>query len=441
MTPATEAPACNTPTPHSIPFSDGRHQDDTRSLSTDIDEAWASDVEVYDDSEDSSSSLAPAAASRWVEIATLQSQYILGQGAVDMLCLSLATAHCARQAETSDSSVWLFIIGKPSTGKSETVRLLRSLPSLLFRDELTAKAFSSGSKDERNRKVPSLLDKLDKKCLVMSDMAAFFEQKEETVRGILGTMTQAFDGTYDKATGTVGDLTHVAHFGWLGVTTPSHHARFEGFLRQLGPRVLAYRVPALTNEQRKGIRTVARASGRNALKEQLTKALTVHFDQLAKTTIPSTSPEIYEVLDQIDEMLGRGRGIITGTGQDADVQTEGAGRSSQQFNALLRAIAQVRGHTTVAPDDLALVRRVALGSIPQDRAVVIAYLAQHQTDTTVNGLVQATGKSRMTVQRTLDELILLELAVKGPTVGQSGEQVYLADQVVIDAFSDPKTPQ
>jgi hypothetical protein len=371
----------------------------------------------------------PSIAQQWTDLAALQRQYIIGSGAEDMLCLSLAVAYRAQYAQELDPSVWLFLIGDPSSGKSATVLLLKKHPNLIYRDELTSKALSSGSRDSKGNAAASLLDKLDKKCLVMPDMASFFEQHEETVRSIFGTMTSAFEGTYDKSTGTVGDLSHKAHFGWLGVTTPRAHQNYEGFLRKLGPRVLAYRVPSLSTEEERRVKKLLHSGGRRDLSGRLAQAAVAHLHALGQCSVPSIPEEIEETLDSLDDVLRQGRALIEGE----YIQKEGPGRAYQQLRNLMRAVAMVRGHSEVTWADLDLIRQVALGSMPQDRARAIEYLAENPTNATCAGLAARLGRSPDTARRTFNDLLRLKLVTKQPP--DTGlPDTYLADPIIGMAF-------
>src|SRR5262249_24515118 len=108
--------------------------------------------------------------------------------------------------------LWLWVIANPSTGKSDTIRHAYGLHRFTeFRDELTAKALSSGFR-EGGKRAKTLLDSLHRKTLCTPDLASTFSKDEATVKAILGTRVAAFDGPYDKSPGTDidGPLHHVA---------------------------------------------------------------------------------------------------------------------------------------------------------------------------------------------------------------------------------------
>ena len=87
-------------------------------------------------------------------------------------------------------------------------------------------------------------------------------------------------------------------------------------------------------------------------------------------------------------------------------EPEGHARVAKAFRRLAESLALVPGHHEAMPDDLKAIRRVAEDTVPKPRAAV--YRALYRGPKTVLELVKLTGISSSAVNRTLEELEMLE---------------------------------
>jgi len=363
-------------------------------------------------------SSAESLADRWQRIIKLQNAYIVSRDSANLMTLTVAVVISPLLID-APPPLWLWFVDSPSTGKSDTLRRVYGLKDhVVFRDELTANAMSSGYRENRKR-ARSLLDSLDKKALVTADLASLLSKDEGTVKSFLGTMTAAFDGTYDKSTGTdiEGPQHHEALFAWLAATTKASLPNYTDYMGQMGPRVLFYRPAGLTPEERKIAQNATRDPGRSALKRELTERVHRHVLELTRhPRVPTLSGTVENHVDTFAELLCFGRGVIAGL--EANPEIEGPGRATLQLRSLAICIAMTRGHADVDQEDISLVRQVVMGSLDPHRAFAIQYLSEHPEGGTVAGLAEefrTAGLSRQSESsalRDLCEVFALGLATK-----------------------------
>jgi hypothetical protein len=374
----------------------------------------------------------------WKDIAARQRAYIIGPGSSDLLDLVMATALCP--ALGPESPVWLLIAGPPSSGKTDTARRIKGLPSVKAVDAFTGSAFSTGYRDAGGRPATSLLDDLHGKILLLSDLASFFEQNEATVKKVLGELTAAYDGEFSKATGTVGVLRHVATFGLLGCTTRAHLDRYEHYIRKIGSRFLFYRLPIPRRSEQAALkRAVAeagrapdRAAQRSALTERVHRHLTALIEAAAHGRLVADLSSVERRISIMAEVLAACRGVVA---PDYEVeQIEGASRAYQQLRVLGRALAMVRGREVVGADELDLLWRVVLGSMPIPRARAVRVVTEQYPDgMTVAEYQEATGLADTQAYGDLRTLVALDVLTSSALATEARPRIYRPENGLLEA--------
>ena len=226
--------------------------------------------------------LAPDAV--WQEISSRQRAYIIGPESSDLLDLAMAVVLCPALIQPSEPPVWLLLVGSPANGKTDTVKRLKGLDCVVAVDTFTGSALSTAYRDPKGGKsAESLLDRLNGKTLLLSDLASFFEQYESTVTKVLGELTAAFDGEFSKASGTSGTMNHTAQFALLGCTTPAHLGKYEQHISKIGSRFLYYRLRPLTAADNKKAKAAIRSADRSQNRAELTDLVQSHLRERIAT--------------------------------------------------------------------------------------------------------------------------------------------------------------
>lgn len=353
----------------------------------------------------------------------------------DALELVLATAITPGLAELDESpQVWLLLVAPPSSDKTVVVQHLKNVPFVLYVDSLTENALASGyrERDPLNRAdcgkaTPDLLKLIESKgirCVLIKDLTTLFSLKDDKVKKILGELQSIFDGEFVKATGTVGLLRYQTRFALMACLTPHALERHHRYMAQIGSRFLTYRMRVLTErEKRHGFDMVWDSKERKARLEQLAQLIEGYLAATASipVSLSDESPEQRAIIEQLATFMARGRGAILYRKTDwrdreiESVQVEGEFRALQQLRTLARALARIHGRRSPNDHDIELLRRVALGSLPTDRAEVLDAFRNHPEGMTATICSDEIKKSVDRSRELLEELVRLNLLSSTPS--------------------------
>lgn len=136
--------------------------------------------------------------------------------------------------------VHLYVVGPPSTGKTELVRSLFLYPRILTISTLTPQTLISGIKGPGGSLL-LLFNEDGKLFLVIKDFTSILEMRSEARQEILSQLREASDGYLSKSFGTGKRVEWSGKIAVLAGVTPvidKHH-----WLHQiLGERFLYYRI-------------------------------------------------------------------------------------------------------------------------------------------------------------------------------------------------------
>lgn len=361
------------------------------------------------------------------------------------LLLAVAISLPITQAE-AEALVWLLAVGVPSSDKTNQVTLLREMPNIYFLDTLTENAFVTGYVPESGERPKDLLAELDGRCLVVKELGTLFSLKAELIRKVLGDLQAIYDGHFSKYTGTRGRVEYKAAFPLIGCVTPLALNQHQRYMASIGPRFLFYRLLPLTEKQvQEGFELSWQAGGRGKRLEELRRLVSAYGWQLYNNMpklVPET-PEQQTRLNELARFLSSGRAVaLTDRYQErseegktftvyenAGSQKEEPFRALQQLRGLGRSLACVHRRTQMTDHEMEMLRRVALSSMPPERADTLLlfqegsrYLRSDGGLTrrkAAEGLTRSYNHAKRLLQE-LEGLGLIE-AVGG---GESQERVY-----------------
>jgi hypothetical protein len=138
-----------------------------------------------------------------------------------------------------NNPIWIFLVGRSGFCKSEFLMSLNDVNSVYSLSSLTPNALISGSKTDTGDD-PSLINRLNKKNLVVKDFTTILEMEEASRRNILSTLRDAYDGETSRAYGS-HERRYKVSFGFVAGVTPI----IEMFSSQnpiYGERFLSYRM-------------------------------------------------------------------------------------------------------------------------------------------------------------------------------------------------------
>lgn len=343
--------------------------------------------------------------------------------------LKLVLAVAVSSSFPNPVMLWLLLVGVPSSGKTDIVRLVKEADTTYYLDNLTQNAFISGERESENNKVYDLLPLLDKKCLVIKDWTAIFSLDEKMTKKLLGDLVGIYDKEFVKFSSARGNVGYTSAFSQLGCITPATLNRHTNYMNMVGPRFLCYSMPSSTSEEdNQSYEQIFSNQDRSAIEKETRLYVSSYLAQLVKKT-PNIKPlpnELQQYLRTAAELMANCRGIVilqsasfrNEEGNDTnyyevlDVQIEQPWRAVQQLITLVKYLAFVVGKDEVGVDELAIIKEVVLSSMPADRSQALRAIKDQEGSVTAKALTESSERSVRTSRRLLDELVALKVLDK-----------------------------
>jgi hypothetical protein len=320
--------------------------------------------------------------------------------------------------------IWIMLVGNPSSNKTQLVTLLVKAIDTVMIDVLTTNPFISGL--SKKEKPQDLLPKLNGKCFIVKDYTSFFGRSEETVKQLISDLVSIYDGSFAKHSGARGTISYQSTFSHIGCVTPMGLSQRQHYMNQVGARFLTVRVAELTEEQRAECFDVAWSED---LKERIAAAseaasgyVTTLCEGIRQYGIhlAPVDAKIRTQLNLLAELVARARGEVRTRTQKfetedgeiktfeevEEIQKEEPFRALHQLKALCRSLAILRGKEEVTQREFLTVKRVALSSMPVQRAEALAAFQSELKFTAKEGS-DILDKNYKTVKRHLDQLVHL----------------------------------
>lgn len=365
------------------------------------------------------------------ELAAKVEEYLPNTKRALKLLLAVATSGTRKNRVM----LWLLLVGSPSSGKTDLVRLIKNSDSVLNLDGLTLNAFISGERSTKSQKVYDLLPTLDKKCLIVKDWTVIFSLDEKACKKIIGDMVGAYDKSLSKHSSRRGTIEYESEFSHLGCITPATLNKHVQYLNMIGARFLSYSVPIMNAEdEEKSFEAIFSNKDRQIIEKTVSNATSEFLKDLNSKTIDLVKPlneSLQNYLKIASRFMARARGIVIiqaasfkdDAGKDvtyyepSEVQIEQPWRAVQQLITLSKYLALVEDREEVNSDDLEIVKDVVLSSMPADRAQALNVLKNHGSEVTAKELSEGVDRSPKTARRLLDEFTFLDLVDKDKGMG------------------------
>lgn len=149
---------------------------------------------------------------------------------------------------TGNDGIWLLLIGGPSTGKTECLNIVTSLPFVHTISTLTENTFLSGMKLKAGQEA-SLLHRVGPKgVLVFKDFTTVLGLRDDRRTEILNQMREIYDGKIVKSTGNGEDNNWEGKINVLAATTEVIYSEANKQAAN-GIRFFNYVMPKMTMEE------------------------------------------------------------------------------------------------------------------------------------------------------------------------------------------------
>jgi hypothetical protein len=318
----------------------------------------------------------------------------------------LTSVYLSNVVSQVSEPVWIQVIGPPSSHKTESLRPLLTYMDSIPLSSLTANGLVSGHRDKDGND-PSLILKLDGKNLVIKDMTALHTMPRADRDKVFGDLRDAFDGSCSKASGMSGFTAYKARFGVVCAVTEVVDA-FSKESQQLGERFLSFRTFRYLPTHRDAciylqhVLSVAaeKAQWRSHLCATVEDAFSAIKTRYAHYGPPSMSDEIRQQVIILAHLLTQFR---TTPVNSTPITGEMASRVVQQLVNLGDIHACADNRTEWNEDDLSLIRRIVIDTLPVQRRRLITVLYHNPTICPPPmGIEQLSNMSRMTQNEVSD---------------------------------------
>ncbi len=325
--------------------------------------------------------------------------------------------------------LWLLLVGVPSSGKTDVVRLIKDAPSAFYLDNLTQNAFISSERPTAKQKVYDLLPLLDKKCLIIKDWTAIFSLDEKMTKKLLGDLVGIYDKEFAKFSSRRGNITYSSAFSQLGCITPATLNKHTQYMNMVGPRFLCYTIPNIDLEMETDIfAKIFSGVSRSKQEDELRLKVSTYLEQLKQETfeIKPFSDPVKAFLQKAAKLIACCRGVVVIQSQKMindegnsityyeiqDIQIEQPWRSVQQISSLAKYLTFIARKKEVGFAELEIIKDVVLSSMPANRAEALKSIIKSNGEVTAKVLSDGIDKSVKTSRRLLDELAALKVLNK-----------------------------
>lgn len=329
--------------------------------------------------------------------------------------------------EDNSNPVTLILCGASGCGKSTVTNMfdgvkIQGKPFTYRSDKFTTASFVSHSAQATREQLQEvdLLPKIKNKVLLTPELSPIFRGKADELTVCFSMLTRVLDGQgLMTDSGTHGQRGYEGPhiFAWIGATTPLDASVWD-IMATLGSRLfflmldteemtsLEDLVDSLTND-------VSHSAGVAACKtviEQFLDGLFTRHNGVAGVQwgASQNNRSVLEGIARFAELMAVMR---TPYKRECKPMPESPRRANAVLYNMARGHALVHGRAELTSDDLPLVGRVALSSIPHNRRAILLAMAQNQgKPLTVHHVETALGVSRHTAENAMEEMHWLGVA-------------------------------
>lgn len=299
---------------------------------------------------------------------------------VDIVCaVAIATKlHC--------DPIWLLIIGGSSSGKSEIIGTLGTIPFVFPISSMTENTFLSNMRTSDGKEA-SLLHRIGTNGMItMKDYTSILAMRNEKRELIVSQMREIFDGKLDKEAGNGNPQHWEGKINWIGAVTDSVYLK-EDESAGMGRRTINYIMP---KQDRKT--TTRRARANNADIGEKRRALQQAFAEYVMNAVENIQGSLPDIDDDLAEELINLADFVTLSRTPTErnyrnelvlvPDPEMPMRVFHQFQTLARVFKYMGGGTHLSDEYKKALYKMAFDSIPKQRMLTLRILAMHKSVTT-----------------------------------------------------------
>jgi len=336
----------------------------------------------------------------------------------------------ALNVHTDSDSIWVMILGAPSSGKTECAMILSEVDKCFVISTVTENTFLSGMRGIDGKEV-SLLRQVGRKGLFIAKDYTTILSMDHTKRDtIVAQFREIYDGHFVKRTGNGVGGEWKGKVNLIGCSTDAIFSA-DGEGAEMGRRALNYVLPEMDDKERKAMMRMSNKNltdikqKREKLKEMVKEFMAELVESLPRDEnglahLPAVEESLQESIMDLANFLTRARTATKRDFQGKLIQvmwSESPTRANNQLQMLAQTFQWMnQGETSDAQKKC--VYKIALDSIPKLRRTTLNVLATYDLVTT-KGFAQKLGYPSKTAREWLEDLNVLGIITRS-----SGEAVH-----------------
>lgn len=314
--------------------------------------------------------------------------------------------YCANKL--SQRPVWAIIVAPSGGGKTEILNALLCLPDIYSLSTVTPNTFLSGMPGGKDA---SLLPKITDKLLLFKDWTTILAMQKDARAEIFGQFRDIYDGAMTKVYGNGQERKWVGKVSILAASTEAVDMSQQQYTH-LGERFVFYR-PVMPDRKAVAFRSLENAAHQNDMTKSLQNAVFafikgIDFSKYA--TLPELPVKVQHELVLLAEFITKARsGVIRDFGFKKEVlfvpTPEMPTRVLQQVS-LIGQGAMIANGGEITDDDIAMLYKTMIDSVPRTNWMVIREMAKGDGQTTA-AIATALGYPTDTIRTYLENQSLL----------------------------------
>lgn len=281
----------------------------------------------------------------------------------------------------------ILIVDASSSGKTMVLNIVAGLAELVVtRDHLTGASFVTNTSNVKRENLSKLdlLPQIKGRVLICRDMAPIFSAREEDLGRTMGVLTRVLDGEgYETHTGTHGARGYKGNYSFvlLAATTPIDR-RVWRMMSRLGPRILCLKLHSVEKTEDELADQLKDTPYREKMQRcqnktsELLKTLWAKYPEGAEWDRSKDPDVCRKMIARCAKFACRFRGQVSDTDRGNGHRTttrvhlvsmERPDRVTQTLYDIARGHALLLGRTNITMDDMPLIVRLMVDSVPEER--------------------------------------------------------------------------
>jgi hypothetical protein len=324
----------------------------------------------------------------------------------------------------------IYIVGPPSSGKTEALRSLSTYGRIYELDELTPNSFISGWKSDKTYKgTLAKMTEAGQLVCVIKDFTSILTMRSEYREAIIGQIRGIADGKLSKEFGT-GTVSWHGKVAFLAAVTPiidNHH----NINQMLGERFLYYRMPNSYDPMEEARQAQSNSGIEARIREDMSGMVSEFLNQFTKSdTSLEVDKDINTKILSLACLVAWARTSISRNRTTHSLnyipEAERPSRIVKQLTQLGAGIATVQGKPMIDNCVYEIMKKIGLDSVPSVRLAMLTKMSGIKDFKTTEEVSQVCRLAVSTTKGYLDDF--MELGIMDHEVSDDGHRWVMADK-------------